>query len=299
MATNYAKKINFDVDKLYKSLIVVPKNKSEDGNYELEVLQFKIEQKSSERFMSNQLVKIKKWLPMIDQLVSNNKEAKNLCIFVLLLHGRVINLVNRKSTTKFANSFWFLKNINKTVEKNGVYKGDFHFQNAETIEREHHYFDLLVNTVVELAKWAKSNETYSQVLKRIMSQETSFIYELSKSNLKYTYNEDELEILDNPENSQWIKELKREDFIETLRILKSLFDLKLAKATIMGIERDSYYWEEIGLYAPQIEGEDKEKRIDNIINYINSLSEPLKCRGLDFIGTLGWTETYYEKIYKE
>ncbi len=38
---------------------------------------------------------------------------------------------------------------------------------------------------------------------------------------------------------------------------------------------------------PQIEGEDKEKRIDNIINYINSLSEPLKCRGLDFIGTLG------------
>ncbi|HBH5537169.1 TPA: hypothetical protein KTX08_003018, partial [Enterococcus faecium] len=69
MATNYAKKINFDVDKLYKSLIVVPKNKSEDGNYELEVLQFKIEQKSSERFMSNQLVKIKKWLPMIDQLV--------------------------------------------------------------------------------------------------------------------------------------------------------------------------------------------------------------------------------------
>ena len=55
----------------------------------------------------------------------------------------------------------------------------------------------------------------------------------------------------------------------------------------------------IGLYAPQIEGEDKEKRIDNIINYINSLSEPLKCRGLDFIGTLGWTETYYEKIYKE
>ncbi|WOV47393.1 hypothetical protein [Enterococcus faecium] len=110
MATNYAKKINLDVDKLYKSLIVVPKNKSEDGNYELEVLQFKIEQRSSERFMSNQLVKIKKWLPMIDQLVSNNKEAKNLCIFVLLLHGRVINLVNRKSTTKFANSFWFLKN---------------------------------------------------------------------------------------------------------------------------------------------------------------------------------------------
>ena len=25
----------------------------------------------------------------------------------------------------------------------------------------------------------------------------------------------------------------------------------------------------------------------------------IKCRGLDFIGTLGWTETYYEKIYKE